>query len=155
MSASSDGDGRPDPGEPREASATGAVRARRYSFLRTDRLRKRVEFLRVQDKGRRLAQPIATVLALPNGTGQTRLGVTVSKKVGNSPVRNHIKRRIREAFRLSRPLLPGGYDVVVVARSLARRASMRDFAALLAQWGQQVDAHRKSRGAPRNPGASP
>lgn len=114
-----------------------------------------MEFLRVQDKGRRLALPIATVLAIRNQSDQTRLGVTVSKKVGNSPTRNHIKRRIREAFRLTRPSLPVGFDLVVVARSLACRATMHDFVALLTQWGGQAEGHAKSRSAARNTGANP
>lgn len=48
--------------------------------------------------------------------GQRRLGVTASRKVGGAVVRNRVKRRIREVFRLHRELLPDASDVVVIAR---------------------------------------
>ena len=56
-----------------------------------------------------------------NGTDTKRLGVSVSKKVGNSIVRHRLARLIREAFRLSTDCIPDGYDYVVVAR-----ASLKD-----------------------------
>lgn len=52
-----------------------------------------------------------------NDLGRTRLGTSVSKKVGNSVVRHHWKRLLREAFRLQQHELPVGLDLVVVPRS--------------------------------------
>lgn len=60
---------------------------------------------------------------LPNVYKQPRLGVTVSKKVGNSVIRNKVKRYIREVFRLNRSWLPA-VDINVIAR---REASVMDF----------------------------
>ena len=51
-----------------------------------------------------------------NGGRPTRLGITVSRKVGKANVRNRVKRLVREAFRLHRPHLPEGVDLVLVAR---------------------------------------
>ena len=51
--------------------------------------------------------------------GRARLGVTVSRKVGNAVVRNRVKRRIREWFRHDGQALVAGRDVVVIARSAA------------------------------------
>ena len=45
-----------------------------------------------------------------------RIGITVSKRVGNSVVRNHVKRRIREWYRDARQQLPTGTEIVVIAR---------------------------------------
>jgi ribonuclease P protein component len=60
-----------------------------------------------------------------------RLGVTVSKRVGNSVVRNRVKRLIREWFRRARPSLPERTDIVVIARSTARELSGSEAATLL------------------------
>ncbi len=51
--------------------------------------------------------------------GDTRLGISVSKKVGNSVIRHRIKRLIKEAFRLNQQHLKKGYDIVVIARQNA------------------------------------
>ena len=56
----------------------------------------------------------------------TRLGVTVSRRVGNAVVRNRLKRLIREAFRLQQWDLPASLDIVVVAKPAAKEASMVD-----------------------------
>ena len=52
-------------------------------------------------------------------TARARLGVTVSRKVGNAVVRNRVKRRIREWFRRDGQTLVAGRDIVVIARSSA------------------------------------
>ena len=59
---------------------------------------------------------------LENGLDRNRLGISVSKKVGNSVVRHHLARLIRENYRLSEDLYKKGYDMVVVARVAAKDA---------------------------------
>ena len=56
------------------------------------------------------------------GQDVNRLGITVSKKLGNAVTRNRIRRRIREAYRLLEPKLRVGYDIVIVARHASERA---------------------------------
>jgi ribonuclease P protein component len=56
------------------------------------------------------------VFALPNETGEHRLGLSIGRRLGNAVTRHRLKRRLREAFRLNRHELPGTYDFVVVAR---------------------------------------
>ena len=96
-------------------------------FRKEARLRRRSEFLRVQDKGQKITADCLLALVLPNESGQTRVGLTVSNKVGNSVVRNKIRRRLRELYRKRQKLMPKGIDLVVIARNSAAQA---DFAAM-------------------------
>lgn len=57
-----------------------------------------------------------------NGTAQTRLGVSCSKKVGNSVVRHTMIRKIREIFRLNKTRIQSGVDIIVVVRKGADQA---------------------------------
>lgn len=99
--------------EPRRGSSP--VRARSdQRFPKQLRLRRRRQFLTVQRGGRRVTTAHFVVYGRRNGTRPTRLGITVSRKVGKAHVRNRIKRWVREAFR--RHALPTGLDVVFVAR---------------------------------------
>lgn len=82
------------------------------------RLLRRREYLAVQERGTRLYAGKYVVLALPNGSGRPRLGITVSSKVANAVGRNRVKRWVREAFRATAPELPA-VDLVVIARSAA------------------------------------
>jgi ribonuclease P protein component len=79
------------------------------------RLRRRREFLQVQQRGRRLYAEEVLVLALETGGSRPRIGITVSSKVANAVARNRVKRWVREAFRAVRGDLPP-LDLVVIAR---------------------------------------
>jgi ribonuclease P protein component len=84
------------------------------------RLRRRREFLLVQQRGRRLYSGEVIVLALETGRPRPRIGITVSSKVANAVARNRVKRWMREAFRAVQAELPP-IDLVVVARAGAPR----------------------------------
>jgi ribonuclease P protein component len=86
------------------------------SFPKTARLRKRPEFLRVSRTGKKVHSATFVVISKANEVGETRLGVTVSGKVGNAVVRNRIKRLVREFFRRHCRELPQGLDVLVIAK---------------------------------------
>lgn len=64
--------------------------------------------------------------ARKNRTSTNRVGITVSKKLGHAVVRNRIRRRVREVYRLNEHLFQPGWDIVVVVRSRAIDASFSD-----------------------------
>jgi ribonuclease P protein component len=81
--------------------------------------------MRVQEQGLKVSVDPLLALALKNSLGTTRLGITVSSKVGNAVVRGALRRKIREVFRKCRGQLPDGIDLVLIARTSAKDASLR------------------------------
>jgi len=86
------------------------------------RLRKRCDFRRVQGRGRRIRLSSLMLLYLPGQSTQTRIGLTVSKKVGCAVVRNRVKRWLRESLRKQYNQIDGTWDVVVIAHPSAARS---------------------------------
>ncbi len=83
-------------------------------------LKNRQEFGRVYRCGKSLANKYLVIYVLENDKNENRYGISVSKKVGNSVVRHRVTRLIRESIRLHKTELPVGYDLVIVARVLAK-----------------------------------
>jgi len=91
------------------------------------RLRKRAEFSRVYDQGVRRSGPyFASVCLKVEGQTGAKVGFAAPKALGGSVVRNRIRRRLREAVRLSFGGLAPGWDVVVQARKAALEAPFED-----------------------------
>ena len=95
---------------------------------KTTTLKQNYEFRRVYNKGKSGVSPFLVIYARPNRGGRNRLGVTVSTKLGKAVVRNRVRRRLREIYRLSQPELKQGYDIVLVARTRAVTASYPELA---------------------------
>lgn len=94
------------------------------------RLRTGAEFQAVYQARVSVADGLLVVYGLPNDAGLSRLGLSVSRKVGGAVVRNRWKRVLREAFRLNAAELPVGIDFVIVPRAVPP-PSMQDAAAAL------------------------
>jgi ribonuclease P protein component len=82
-------------------------------------IKKNSSFRSVYQEGHSLANRSLVMYRSESEAGETRLGISVSKKVGNSVIRHRIKRLIKEAFRLNQQHLKKGYDIVVIARQNA------------------------------------
>ena len=107
----------------RPEAIDGLREARAEQFSRRDRLHNRREFDAVYSRGVRIPGCHFVLFILPNNLGRTRLGVTLSRKVGNAVVRNQARRRMREIFRKRRSMLQDSVDIVVNAKpQIARRS---------------------------------
>ena len=95
------------------------------AFPKSARVRTRRDFLAIQGGGRKLHTDSFLVFVAPGPSGGKRLGITVSKRVGNAVVRNRVKRLVREIYRLRQAAFPVGADVVFVAK---RSAAELEFA---------------------------
>lgn len=80
-------------------------------------LKKNSDFRRLYAKGKSAVNPYMVLYCRRNSLGVNRLGYTVSTKLGHAVVRNRVRRRLREIYRLNSPAMKTGYDIVVVARS--------------------------------------
>jgi ribonuclease P protein component len=85
-------------------------------FDRTRRVRRRVEFQKVFERGVRVHGRYLTLLMAPAPNTQSRLGIVASKKLGGSVARNRAKRLIREVFRQHPPQAGRAVDVLVIPR---------------------------------------
>ncbi len=77
---------------------------------------KKQQFAQVYKEGKSRADALIVMYVLENDQPNNRLGITVSKKVGNSVVRHRVKRIIKEAYRLHEDEFKTGRDIVVIAR---------------------------------------
>ena len=86
----------------------------------SESLKKNIDFQNVYRNGKSYANRFLVVYILENHTEKNRLGISVSKKVGNSVIRHHLTRLIRESYRLHEDMFDSGLDIVVIARTTAR-----------------------------------
>jgi ribonuclease P protein component len=125
---------------PRASGTTGAPSGDTQRFRSVDRLKKRYEFRRVQLSGRRIHTPHFLVVVQANALPNTRLGITVTKKVGTAVERNRIKRVVREVFRRNRFLFPASHDVVFIAKREAKGITYQTLLAELQRAARKLQA---------------
>ena len=101
----------------------------------SESLKKNGQFREVYKNGRSLANKYLVIYVLENNLEINRLGISVSKKVGNSVVRHHLARLVRESYRLHEDMFNSGLDIVVVARKSAASISYHDMESALLHLG--------------------
>lgn len=137
-------------GHDADAAREGAPAFRPQGFPRAMRLRKRPEFLAVQETGetfhgRHFLAVIAPRQVAGKGDEPARVGITVSKKIGNAVTRNRIKRLVREHVRRNQ-WLPIEVDTVIIAKRSAAEISCYEEAAQdLSRIRARIGAHARSR----------
>ena len=91
----------------------------RFFMIFTESLKNNRDFQNVYKNGESFANKYLVMYVLENGTDCNRLGISVSKKVGNSVVRHRVKRLIKESYRLHEGVFNSGLDIVIIARQSA------------------------------------
>ena len=97
----------------------------------SESLKKNKDFQVVYRTGTSYANKYLVMYVLKNQHNRNRLGISVSKKVGNSVVRHRVTRLVRESYRLNEDLFQTGYDMVVIARNSAAERSFREIESAL------------------------
>ena len=107
-------------------------------------LKENYEFRRTYQKGVSAVSPVMVLYCRKNRLGRNRLGLVSSTKLGHAVVRNRCRRRLREVYRLEKPQLKTGYDIILVARS---RTATAPWPELQKQFLPSVPEGRSDEGA--------
>jgi ribonuclease P protein component len=115
----------------------------------TESLKKNRDFQQVYKKGTSFANRYLVMYVMDNGMEKNRVGISVSKKVGNSVVRHRVKRLIKEAYRLQEEKFRRGMDVVIIARVSAKDISYEKTESALLHLGKlhhilETDDHEEA-----------
>ena len=102
----------------------------------SESLKSNSDFQRVYREGKSYANRYLVMYVLENKTERNRLGISVSKKVGNSVVRHRVTRLIRESYRLQEDMFNSGLDMVVIARKGAKDKTCREIESALLHLGK-------------------
>lgn len=102
----------------------------------SESLKKYKDFQKVYKYGKSYANKYLVMYVLENELKNNRIGVSVSKKVGNSVVRHRLARLIRECFRLNGDKFQSGLDIVVIARNTAKGKNYWDISSAVMHLGK-------------------
>lgn len=113
----------------------------------TDSLKMNYEFRRLYAKGKSAVTPYLVVYVRRTGRSTNRLGITVSNKIGKAVVRNRVRRRLREIYRLREGRLCRGLDLVIVARGRSTEATYAQLEKAFEKACRQLDLFAGQGGA--------
>ena len=96
------------------------------SFTKADRLLSRISFVKLTGKGKKIQNHYFIVFYSPNQLDRSRLGITVTRKIGSATTRNRIKRISREFFRNNRQRISRNWDINLIAKKEAASISSEE-----------------------------
>ena len=99
-------------------------------------LKKNADFQIVYKEGKSFANKYLVMYVKENDLGLNRIGISVSKKVGNSVVRHRVKRLILESYRLHEDMFNSGLDMVIIARTTAKDKSYKEISSAVMHLGK-------------------
>ena len=102
----------------------------------SESLKKNKDFQKVYSEKKSYADKYLVMYTMKNNTDQNRLGISVSKKVGNSIVRHRLTRIMRESYRLQEDRFRCGIDIVIIARIGAKGRTYKDIESSLLHLGR-------------------
>ena len=111
----------------------------------TSSIKQNYEFRRVYQGGKSSASGLVAVYCRRGRRGRSQLGITVGTKVGKAVVRNKIRRRLREIYRLHEPTIRRGFDIVIVARVKSRYATYQQLEADFLRLTDKLDLREAER----------
>jgi ribonuclease P protein component len=115
---------------------------KKQTFTKADRLRKRPEFVHLSKTGRRVQNAHFIILFATGHHQRSRLGVTVTKRVGNAVTRNRIKRLFREFFRLNRDCVGEYLDINIIAKKEAAGLTSAETFAQIERLLKKIERYR-------------
>ena len=101
----------------------------------SESLKKNISFQNVYKNGKSYANKYLVMYVLENDLNKNRIGISVSKKVGNSVIRHRITRLIRESYRLQEDVFNSSLDIVVIARGTAKEVGYKEIESALLHLG--------------------
>lgn len=106
---------------------SNTLKENNFRFSYKNRIKKRSEFIRVQESGKKFHTPHFIIFILPSLDDYSKFGITVSKKVDKrATIRNKLKRRLREFFRLNKNKLSCNIKLVVIAKNNSANINFHD-----------------------------
>lgn len=102
----------------------------------SESLKKNRDFQLTYKKGKSYANRYLVMYVRDNDTSGNRLGLSVSKKVGNSVVRHRVTRLLRESYRLQEEHFRRGYDIIIIARASAKDRSYQEIESAVIHLGK-------------------
>ena len=102
----------------------------------SESMKKNRDFQLTYKKGKSYANRYLVMYVRENGTSGNRLGLSVSKKVGNSVVRHRVTRLLRESYRLQEEHFRRGYDIIIIARASAKDKSYQEIESAVVHLGK-------------------
>jgi len=112
-----------------------------FSLTKADRILRRRDYIALSKYGRRIQNEYFIAYFSVDQRDRSRIGITVTKKVGRAVKRNRIKRLVREFFRLNRHCLSGRWDISIIAKRQAADLSSEKAFASLQELADRISSH--------------